>query len=366
MHRLFLVLPLAAVLATACDERSETDGGTPDSGAPPEDAGTDAGPSCNGPPGLYEEGSCEVLAEGVVAFHPRFPLWSDAAEKERFIYLPPGGTIVTDDPDNWAFPVGTRVYKTFSHDGVRLETRLLEKTATGVGVGVWSMRAYAWNAAQDSVTDVTNEGLALRENVLGTQHDIPSGEQCQECHSASQDVLNGFSAIQLNHADGGVSLAWLLSNYPTSAAVVPADSDVPGDAVAQAALGYLHANCGHCHRETPMAGCDLATMNCCNNAACSTGLHLSLRVADTSVETTTAHATAVGQRSFFFVADSPCRIEPADPDHSVAFHRMNNRGGAVQMPPLGTEIVDPAGISALRAWISALTPTGTEPCLTTP
>ena len=58
------------------------------------DAGHDAGPAgCVGPPGLYAEGSCAELAAGVRPFHPRFALWSDGTDKERFVYLPPGTRI---------------------------------------------------------------------------------------------------------------------------------------------------------------------------------------------------------------------------------------------------------------------------------
>ena len=78
------------------------------------DAGTpDAGPPCNGPDGLYVEGSCSLLAEGVRFFAPRYALWTDGAAKERYIYLPPGTSIDTTDPDQWIFPEGTMIWKNF-------------------------------------------------------------------------------------------------------------------------------------------------------------------------------------------------------------------------------------------------------------
>jgi len=90
---------------------------------------------CQGPPGLYENGSCSKLASGVRPYEPAYALWSDGAEKERFIYLPPGSKIDTQNPDRWRFQVGTRLYKTFAVDGRRIETRLIEKVADGAGVG---------------------------------------------------------------------------------------------------------------------------------------------------------------------------------------------------------------------------------------
>ena len=89
-----------------------------------DDAGSDGGPAtCEGPPGLYVGGGdCTELAEGVRPFHPRYPLWSDDADKERFIYLPPGTQIDTTLPDRWEFPMGTRLYKPFSR--MRVSRRL--------------------------------------------------------------------------------------------------------------------------------------------------------------------------------------------------------------------------------------------------
>jgi hypothetical protein len=373
---LFIAITL---LGAGCDGEEETDAGV-DSGST--DAGQDAGPrdagpfdagngECVGPPGLYVEGSCEITQPGVRSFTPRFVLWSDDADKERFIYLPPGSNIITDDPDNWAFPVGTRVYKTFSHDGVRLETRLLEKISTGVGPSTWRMVSYAWNAAQNAVTEAPVTGM---QNVLGTQHDIPSGEDCQSCHSGSLDVLNGFSAIQLNHSGTAVSLQTLIDEarlVTINTPITAADADAPGQGTsAQAALGYLHANCGHCHRAAPMEADDCGRLPVgLASSACRTGLHMWLRVADETVEDTTSFTTGVGQFSNYRIdfATTPCRIEPMDTEHSVALLRMMSRTTSVEMPPLGTEIPDPAGIATLEAWIADLPATpaggGTWPCL---
>jgi predicted neuraminidase len=66
----------------------------------------------------------------VRSYRPKYELWSDGSTKQRFIYLPPNTQIDTTNPDRWAFPQGTRLYKTFSIDGLRLETRVSEKNRT--------------------------------------------------------------------------------------------------------------------------------------------------------------------------------------------------------------------------------------------
>src|SRR5262245_57731986 len=88
--------------------------------------------------GLYARGSGEEPAGAVLAFSPQCPLWSDGAEKRRWIRLSPGSRIDARDPDRWVFPVGTRLWKEFSL-GRRLETRMLERTRSG-----WRFATYVW------------------------------------------------------------------------------------------------------------------------------------------------------------------------------------------------------------------------------
>ena len=80
--------------------------------------------------GLYARGRGEQIAADVLPFSPQYPLWSDGAEKRRWIRLPPGTRIDAHDADRWVFPVGTRLWKEFSL-GRRLETRMLERTRSG-------------------------------------------------------------------------------------------------------------------------------------------------------------------------------------------------------------------------------------------
>ena len=51
------------------------------------------------------------------------------------------------------------------------------------------------------------------------------------------------------------------------------------------------------------------------------------------------------------------RIMPGSAAHSGIVARMSRRGMGEQMPPLGTELVDQAGVATISAWIDALDPT---------
>ena len=305
---------------------------------------------CSGPPGLYVEGSCTKPADGVLPYQPAYELWSDGAEKERFVYLPPGTTIDTSNPDRWAFPVGTRLYKTFALAGKRLETRLIEKVSPAPGVASWTFASYAWSEDQRAATLAPAAGVP---DALGTSHDIPSQAQCRTCHSlsASLDAINGFGAIQLNHPGPGVTLRALLreERLANGASGTPnvtlEGATIPGDETAQAALGYVHANCGNCHGgPTPRAG-----------------LSLWSQVGTANVSDTAAFKTAVCQlltvwRGRVNAEGLPYlrRIDAGHADTSGIVGRMSVRGTRDQMPPIGTELLDADGLVAVSNWIDDL------------
>ena len=64
--------------------------------------------------GFYIDAVNLEVAPGFRRYEPRFPLWSDGAEKRRFLYLPRASKINNSDMDNWVFPVGTILVKEFA------------------------------------------------------------------------------------------------------------------------------------------------------------------------------------------------------------------------------------------------------------
>ena len=122
-------------------------------------AAPDAAVSTLAATGLCLDGRCEQIAPGVRSYRPRFELWSDGATKRRWIYLPPGTRIDSSNMDLWSFPVGTKLWKEFTRDGTRVETRLMEKVlASDTAVGAWSFTTFQWSSTQDSAVAVT-EGV---------------------------------------------------------------------------------------------------------------------------------------------------------------------------------------------------------------
>jgi hypothetical protein len=279
--------------------------------------------------GLYASETSESLAPDVRSFHPRYELWSDGASKQRWIWLPPGTQIDTSDQNSWLFPVGTKLWKQFTRGGHRVETRLLQRLASG-----WLGVAYVW---QRDGTDATAAPYGAID-VLGTPHNVPASNECNACHGGRSSHVLGFSAVQLAQPPSADSLSLddlvrleLLSHPPA------ARPEVPGTDTEQAALGYLHANCSHCHNSSRPKQ---------DGARCfdpDNDLDFSLRASESpSVFETNTYRTTKDV------------IDAGRPDDSTLFELVNQRSRFSQMPPLATEQVDQPAVALLRRWIEEM------------
>jgi hypothetical protein len=311
----------------------------------------------NPPPTLQETGLYVNFATLQVnpthlAFAPQYPLWSDGATKRRWISLPPGTAIDGSDPDVWIFPVGTRFWKEFSFNGQRVETRYLERRAGGQ----WLYAAYAWSPDGREAQLVGPRGKRRAYPLDGGRsHTIPGVTDCKACHQGGRSEVLGFSTLQLSperdpaapHAelrpDPGVDLKYLtdrglliglpedlLESTPRIAAT---------SATERAALGYMHGNCGHCHNQ--------------HGSLQNIGLFLRYDVESAGqpgLATTVGHPVkkaAPGQSP-----DAVLRVAPGHPDRSGLMQRVSSRYPALQMPPLGTELIDDEAVALLYRWIA--------------
>jgi len=285
--------------------------------------------------GLYSDFASRALAEGVLAYAVRYPLWADGADATRYLLVPAGKKIDTSDMDHWSFPLGTKSWMEVRRAGVLLETRYLEKSGEAP-IG-WKYVAYAWSADGKSA-------IAARSGVvdaLGTIHDVPSQDQCEQCHSGGRDVLIGVAAIQLSRESGKSPLAELaergLLSHPPGREFSP-----PGTGVVKEALGYLHGNCGYCHSDYGRWS-ELRK------------LRLRLRVGDTDPANTPTYLTTINVKmSHLDRAGEPfIGIVPGEPEKSHLFIRSYSRD-EWSMPPTGTEIANGAGLAVLKEWIESL------------
>ncbi len=118
--------------------------------------------------GFFSDMGKQTPAAGVVPFRLNTPLFSDNAQKFRFVHVPEGRAATYDETEVFEFPVGTALIKTFAfpadyrkpQEKLRLiETRVLLRHDDG-----WQAWAYLWNDAQ---TDAVLK-------IAGARVDIPT------------------------------------------------------------------------------------------------------------------------------------------------------------------------------------------------
>jgi hypothetical protein len=253
-----------------------------------------------------------VLGDDVRSYEPRYKLWSDGADKTRWVYLPPGSQIDNGDQDHWSLPVGAKFWKEFAIGGKRIETRLIERF--GPGPDDYLYATYWWKTT-DAGTSPADAVLVPADNKInnanGTDHDIPFEEHCHRCHDPLKEHVLGFSAFQLTPppapapAPAGITIK-TLSDEGRLKVATPVGYEMPGaTAVTRDALGYMHANCGNCHNDTTGVAIPAPVMN------------LRVLVGQRTAEETGAYTTALN-------------VDVTKPDHTPNPLALRIAGGDLQ------------------------------------
>ena len=302
--------------------------------------------------GLYSDWDTRTVGSDNLPFSPQYPLWTDGARKLRWVNLPEGTWIDASDPDAWVFPVGTRLWKEFSF-ARRAETRLIEHTALG-----WQYATYVWNEDETDAVLVPERGISRSVEIRpGVRHAIPSRTDCRACHEGSPTRVLGFSALQLSSdrdpnapnaeplPPGAVDLRSLVERrlvrgLPQRFLERPPRIEASSP-VARAALGYLHGNCSSCHT----AAGELSNLE----------FSLQYPVNKAPDQDPPALLTAFERPSKFRPSTwigAAERLCAGGPDVSVLVVRMSSRHPLVQMPPLGTRLVDEEAVRLIRRWVA--------------
>lgn len=340
----FLALAAVPTIATGIREPAGADSALAGSPAPARLSET----------GLYApDGSVDPRNR---PFAPQYPLWTDGAEKSRWVRLPEGARIDVSDVDAWRFPPGTTFWKEFAWGGRKVETRMIRRTEDG-----WLFATYVWTEDQGDALLAPDRGAAgAYEIAPGVRHSVPGIADCQTCHGSSPAVVLGFNALQLSddrdplapHAEPLPAGGWTLRRLVEEDRLAPPRPDLvarspkirAGDPVARAALGYLAANCGGCHNDRgPLA---------------RLGFSFQHVVAAGAEAPEPALATAVGVAGRYLIPGSSGGaspiVAPGEPSASALLYRMQSRRPASQMPPLGTAVVDEEAVDLVRRWIESL------------
>jgi uncharacterized repeat protein (TIGR03806 family) len=285
--------------------------------------------------GFFLDPGADRPSAGVVPYRLNTALWSDGAEKHRFLYLPPGTKASAKGEGLLDLPVGAALIKTFSFGERKIETRVLLHRAEG-----WVALPYKWNEAQTEarlalagarVPLTTPAGQAI-------SYAVPNKNQCKECHALSGSVT------PIGPKARNLSMEWLKAQHaagrldavPSVAKPVPLWETRANAPVVAVARGYLDVNCAHCHN--PAA------------SASNSGLDLRWEQNDPAALGVRKRPVAAGRGA----GNLEFGVVPGDPDHSILVYRMTSLEGGVAMPELGKATVDPEGITAVRAWIAAM------------
>ncbi|MFM7404332.1 MAG: SO2930 family diheme c-type cytochrome [Erythrobacter sp.] len=289
---------------------------------------------------FFKDGRAQAPGLRVTPYALNTPLWSDGAEKLRFIYLPEGTRLAADGEGLLQFPMGAAIIKTFafgqSADRRLIETRVLLHRADG-----WVALPYRWNAEQTDATLALAGGRIDLVTPAGEaiSYGIPNKNQCKTCHSKDGEV------IPIGPKARNLSRSWLtdmaaedhLDRVPEGAGRLPVwTARAAADPAAPLARAYLDVNCAHCHQ--PGGG------------ASNSGL-------DLRWEQTDPHAIGIFKRPVAAgrgAGGHDFSILPGAPDKSILTYRMDSAEPGIAMPELGKSSVDKDGVAVVRRWIAEM------------
>lgn len=293
--------------------------------------------------GCFSDSRTLQPGPGVLPYDVAGPLFSEGADKGRWLVLPPGQTLTPTADGEWGMPPGTLILKAFALPGrAPLEVRAMLRTPT-----TWAFASWGWEDAAGDLRRVPERGgslvLELEEGSFTWL--LPSLLSCQICHRVPGQQVIGLQTSQLHHrvdyghvrADQLLALdgVGVFSPPITSLPDLPALPGPYGRAsVTDRARSWLHANCAHCHQPGGFAPPDQ---------------QLDLRASTPFA----AMGACMAPKHAGYLTDGDYLIVPGDPRSSHLVHRVRTHTFE-KMPPDGGARYDEAGIAAVEAWISGL------------
>lgn len=286
-------------------------------------------------------------APGVRPYHLNTPLFSDYAEKYRFLYVPAGKTARVTGDGLIDLPIGSVLIKSFGYPAdlrqpkrtVRiLETRLLIHRASG-----WVALPYVWSAdGREAVLKRAGQRLSVQWTHLDGQprtisYAVPNANQCKGCHvSGDQITPIGPKARNLNdgHQLQALQRAGVLMGQINGLAALPVWDNPKSGSVAARARAYLDVNCSHCHNR--------------KGPADTSGLWLDWDQPEDTNLGIYKRPTAAGRGS----TGLDFAIKPGAPDQSYLLARMASLEPGIAMPELGRATVHDEGVALIRQWIA--------------
>ena len=305
--------------------------------------------------GFYKGRLADLLPnKGVVPYDVNTPLFSNYAEKLRFVKIPDGEKIGFADSISFAFPVGSVLIKNFFYPNdfrnpakgrKIIETRLLVHEESG-----WQAYPYIWNEEQtEAFYDPAGETRTVSfTNSAGKKikapYVIPNKNQCKGCHIQGGVMTPiGTNARQLNRnykfekVDRNQLQFWmelgLIDHVRTPSLTLARWDEITSGTLDLRARSYLDANCGHCHSRT--------------GPASTSGLFLDIYETNPTHLGVNKPPVAAGRGA----GDLQFDISPGDPNRSILVFRMKTNDPAIAMPEIGREQIHQEGVKLIEEWI---------------
>lgn len=283
--------------------------------------------------------------KGVTLYRLNSPLFTDYAEKYRYIYVPEGQTlrVNADNPEAMLqFPVGSAIIKSFGYelDGRPrlLETRILLHRADG-----WVALPYVWNAEQtEAVLKVAGKRIPITftdpsGKERSTSYAVPNKNQCKECHSLSDAVVPiGPKLRNITHDSKDILISDGYLKGVTGSELGMPDYRDNGMPLADRARAYLDVNCAHCHNG--------------QGSASNSGLFLTYEEKQPVRIGVNKRPVAAGRGS----GGHEFSIKPGHPEESIMIYRLKSLDPGVAMPEVGRSMVHEEGVALLSEWIAEL------------
>lgn len=298
-----------------------------------------------------------IPSEQLIKYEVINSLFSDYAEKERYIYLPEGEKASLRSDGHFDWPKGTILVKNFCYGKEQvgnekiMETRLLIKEAKA-----WKAISYQWDdahkdASKSKLGNVIPMDLNHNGEKKNFEYIIPNKNQCKSCHNAKEEIEPiGFKYANIDKQItlDGKEISQV--DYLIQAGVIELndEKELPATMVSyedqsaeiqERALAYLDINCGHCHRP--------------NGPGNTSGLFLQYNETRSNhlgvCKPPVAAGKGSGGRSF--------DVQPGSAEQSILYYRMLTQDPGEMMPELGRSLVHDEGLEIVKQWIDSLSGT---------
>jgi uncharacterized repeat protein (TIGR03806 family) len=298
--------------------------------------------------GCVDEQNPTQPAEGLIPYEVISPLWSDNADKQRFMALPDGETVNLDEQGDFIFPAGTVLMKHFLLNGRLVETRLLMHHADR-----WAGYSYEWQYDNNgNPTDAQLLSGSFSKTIEGQNWYFPGPGECLQCHTSSAGIALGPETKQLNTNYYYAATGRTANQLQTLEAIGVFSSNLTpqlkstklyalDDSRADLqtrAKSYLHSNCAHCHQPNEVNTTDM-------------DLRFHIPLQDMNI------CDAPPLRDDFGLTN-PKLIDPngtyVEPNSILLLRVQADADDGRRMPPMATEIVDTSAVEILKQWIAEL------------